>query len=465
MFGSPRRPSQLYWLILGFLLVATIAKHAATLATGPTLLEYDAIDYWERGTFISQGDWLQQERAVNYRGPLYPYFLGACQSVFGSYALLAAAIFQHTAQILAGLLAAIICWWISQNRTTVVVAYTLSTLSITAPWYANVMLTESMFQLAMTIVLATIVAFQLSPSRNNAIRCGYAQGIATLTRPIPKLLWLPLGLLWWISYRVQGQGKMMFVRLLWLGLGVLVVTGPWMMRNRFLFETSSVAKVPPINKWVVCFHPGSAGDLPIPNSDAGDELRRLIPDIDTNHELRRDGYAVLRRLESRQQSSAQIDALTTRVCLDSIAANWPRFFWQTFKRFGNFWRCSVKEYPFYSAYAGPALPAVAGQNGWRFEPVASWYETILRRSPSTQLRWMELDSLVCALGILLMILRPQTRAIGLSLATIFLYFAAITAALEVENYRYRMVLDPCLIVAIACGFASRRNTDRIDTSN
>ena len=457
-----------FWLTLGFLFAISLLKHAATLATGPTTLEYDALDYWERGSFIAEGDWWQQQRAVNYRGPVYPLFLGICQRLFSNYALLAVAMLQHAAQLVAGLLAAAICWHISKRYLTVIVAYTLSTVSITAPWYANVMLTESMFQLAMTIALVAIVAFQMNPTRVNAIWSGCALGLATLTRPIPKLLWLPLGFLWWIIALTKGQGLLMLGRLLWLGIAMLAVTAPWSIRNWLYFENSSVAKVPPINKWVVCFHPGSAGDLPIPQSAAGDELRRLLPDIDSNDELRRDGYEVLRRLEKLKLTAAQIDELTTQVCLDSIIANWPKFFWQTFKRFGNFWRCTVKEYPFYSTYSVSAQPAIEGQISWRWEPVASWYENLLRRSPSTRLRWMELDSLACWLGILFMLVRPGMRPIGLTLATMFLYFAAITAALEVENYRYRMVLDPCIVVAIACGLTgqvSRSGANHLGSSS
>jgi len=125
-----------------------------------------------------------------------------------------------------------------------------------------------------------------------------------------------------------------------------------------------------------------------------------------------------------------------------------------FKRFVNYWRCEVKEYPFYLHYTSHRRQH-DGQRTWRIEPAATWWESILRRVPARRLRWNEFVSLSAAMGTLLLIVRRDTRPFGLSLGVVFLYFAAVTAALEIENYRYRMVLEPCLMVTIACGLVGR----------
>ena len=234
---------------------------------------------------------------------------------------------------------------------------------------------------------------------------------------------------------------------------------PWTIRNHFYFDNSSVAKVPPINKWVVCFHAGAGGELVIPKSDAGDKLRSYLPDIDENAELRQDGYGVLRRLSQSGISEKQIDDLVSQVCWDAILANPQQFFWKSFKRFGNFWRCRVKEYPFYSTYpaAEVRLPNVyPGQSSWRRESIARWYERVLKNSLFTHVRFIELYSLACMIGLVIIFNRLETRIVALAILGIFAYFAAVTAALEIENYRYRSVLEPTIALAITGAIESVR---------
>jgi hypothetical protein len=84
--------------------------------------------------------------------------------------------------------------------------------------------------------------------------------------------------------------------------------------------------------------------------------------------------------------------------------------------------------------------------------VANAYEKVLRKTPVHYLRFNEFVMVLVAVGTLGMIWGRHTRALGLSLAMSFLYFAAVTAVAEIENYRYRMILEPCMWVAVVCGF-------------
>jgi hypothetical protein len=215
-----------------------------------------------------------------------------------------------------------------------------------------------------------------------------------------------------------------------------------------------VARVPPINKWVVTFHDGSAANLPIPETVAGKRLLQLVPELATGTPEARSGYAVIAQLQKQGLTNAEIDGLITEACFDAIEEHPRVFLWKTFKRLGNFWRTHVAEYPYYSYYALDDEEQYDGQKTWRIEPVASWMELVLSHTLSRSLRWLEVDFLACMLGTLLLIRNRETRWVGLSLGVMFVYFPFITALLEVESYRYRRVLEPCIVIAIVAGLAT-----------
>ncbi|MEQ1830500.1 MAG: hypothetical protein ABL921_31380, partial [Pirellula sp.] len=71
--NSSIKRQRVFACALLLLFLCDVFKHAAIFATGPTILEYDARDYWERGERVANGDILQTQGAVNYRGPVYPW--------------------------------------------------------------------------------------------------------------------------------------------------------------------------------------------------------------------------------------------------------------------------------------------------------------------------------------------------------------------------------------------------------
>ena len=62
--------------------------------------------------------------------------------------------------------------------------------------------------------------------------------------------------------------------------------------------------------------------------------------------------------------------------------------------------------------------------------------------------WTALASLL-AVGV--MALARDLRLPALAVALLSLYFAAVTATMTVPLYRFRMVLEPYLVVVLACG--------------
>jgi hypothetical protein len=449
--------SKAFWILMAVLLLVDVTKHSCTFFLGPPVLENDASEYWERGGRVSRGDVWQVEGAVNYRGPLYPYLIGVCRWLFEDNGMIALSAMQHGLHIASGWIVAAMCWECFRNRWAVLLGYALCVGCVTSTWFANVVLTEVMFQFVLTSFFWMMTKYHVRPTATYASLMGITLGLATLTRPIPKLLWLPMLIMigahrsnrltnHTLSWRaVSWQGIVFFASL-------SLVLIPWSIRNRVYFENASVAKVPPINKWVVCFHPKSAPGLSIPDSSSGEKLREYLPTIDQDFELRHDGYEVIRRLQKAGLSAVEIDQLVTSVCLDAIESNPTAFFWSMFKRFGNFWRCTVSPYPYYSSYPeAPSSGALGEQRSWRIDSLARGYERILEHSLFTNLQFTELYSLLCLISVMFMILHLDTRIFGLSILVILLYFSSITAALEIENYRYRMVLEPLLSFTLVAG--------------
>ncbi len=282
-------------------------------------------------------------------------------------------------------------------------------------------------------------------------------GAATLVRPIPQMLWLPLFSLAIALPRPNVSRRTALLHVLAGVAAFFVVLSPAMIRNALSVGHGYAARVPPINKWVVCFHDRSAANLPIPPTAAGQKLLALVPELESGRSEDRSGYAVLARLQQRGLDARQIDDLVSQVCLDAILRDPGIFAWQTFKRLGNFWRCTVGPYPYYSHYALDDPDHYLGQRTWRIEPLASWAEFLLEHTLAQSVRWLEVDFVACMLGTFLLIRRPETRFIGLALAIMFVYFPTITALLEVESFRYRRVLEPAIVVAIVAGLFGTRD--------
>ena len=441
-----------FWLIFGLLFLAALGKRVLTFCLGPGAFEQDAPEYWAFGTDVAAGDWLLLDSRVDYRTPLYPMVLGVFQRCFGADALMAVVIAQHLLLLVAGLINAWTCWRLTESRVATLVAYGFSVACLMRSWFGNVILTEPMFLCFLTATVGALAAYHRRPSLRWALMFALLLGLTVMVRPVPKLLWVPLvGLFFihatrWAPERVRF--RLVAVHAAWAIVIFCVVLSPWLMRNWFLFGEPFLARLPALNKWEVCFQGGSAARLPIPATPPGRRLLALIgtPDGDVPD---RHCYGAIGALKAKGLDPEEIDQLVTAVCADAIHEHPFEFAWPAFKRFVNFWRAEADDIPFYGSSR-----KFDDQRDWRLEPIASLYDDVLMMTPSHWWRWNETFAMVVGFGCFLMVLAPRTRAMGLSLGAIFLYFAAVTAAVEVENYRYRMILEPCLIMAVVAGFAN-----------
>lgn len=457
LIASQTPPSRRFFpLLFAVLFVLDLSKHLLILSTGTTELQSDAAEYWDVAGRVAHGDLWQTQQPVDYRTPLYPAFLGFLRWLLADNAMIAAAVIQHLLVIMTSVLTTVICYRLSGSSHAALLAYSLSILCVTRAWFANVLLTESHFALFLTASVGVLAEYYRSPRLKWAGVFGFLLGMTVLIRPVPQLLWIPLIPLFLLN-RPKESTIPMRSRMLHAGVAVIVFQSmlvPWSVRNWLLFDEYFLTRLPAVNKWQVCFQGGAAPKLPLPMNPAGLRIANVIPIVVEDSEVGRYSYAVVAALADSGLSQREIDKVVTEACVAAITEHPQRFLWFTLKRFVNFWRCCVQDYPFYSRFTNTETRADISAMSWRNDRVADRVESVLRKPLSRHLRWNELITVLTIFGVLLLSSSSRTRWFGISLGLLFLYFAAVTAVVEIENYRYRMVLEPCMILAITVGFTN-----------
>jgi len=221
-------------------------------------------------------------------------------------------------------------------------------------------------------------------------------------------------------------------------------------RNRAIHGEWFLTQLPAANKWAVAFRSGSGGDLPWPTSPAAKELEQRLGTGQWNDE---EPYPVRDRLMASGMPVDDAEELMSRISLDAIAAH-PRWFaWKAFKRIVNFWRCSPSHR--LSGIRQPEADAWLGQRAWRWKPMAEWADQLLLWSFTRDYhcnQWMSAATFAVAI---VLTWSPATRWTGLCLLGTGAYFCLLTGLVEIENYRYRMVLEPTMLLAFALVFRTR----------
>lgn len=448
-------PNAGFWLIVAVLMPLDFVIHSLTIALGPVPLCLDAGEYWEMGASVAGGDIFLMNMPIAYRTPVYAWFIGAIRSLFGESSLLAMVIAQHGLVIGTSLISGAILWVLFRSRLAFVLGYGLSMLGVTRAWHANIVLSETLFTFAFTLFLLAIALYLRRPTLCRSILLAVALGAAILVRPVPQLLGIPL-LLVILLNSLGHSGQLKFHVACWHSLivaGVLaVVLSPWYFRNQALFGSWFLTRLPIENKWQVCFHSGSGANLPLPRIAATERFLSALHSCGCDDNDRY-SYAVVAKLRRAGLNEVEIDQLLTEMCLAAIREHPIKFGYAWLKRFGNFWRCTVDEFP---SYGRKAAPFFDDQFVWRSQFAEHTFEPVLKYTAARSLRLNELMLICVATGCGLMLLNSAIRMFALSLALTFAYFAAVTSALEMENYRYRMVLEPAMIVACVGGIFTYR---------
>lgn len=436
------------------LVAIEVAKNALLFALGPPVPQLDAGSYWERGRQMASGDVWLRENLVSYLTPGQPAFLAFCQSVFGRYALAAASALQHAMVVLTSLITAWMCGRVSGNRWVALAGLVVSAFCLARPFYANAVLTETLFTFLITAHLALAIRYQRHPTPKAAIALGVSVGLAILVRPIAQLLWLPVFLVtfprWSAAGRISWRGMALHAAM--AGFVILLIVAPWFARNWAFYGEPFLTKFTGRNLWIVTFQPDPGAGLPFPTDAAGQRLLTLLEGAPEEIDIRHT-WSVSNALRDRGVEDGRIDELMLSVCLSAIERHPERFGFYAFKRFVNYWRTSLDPFPYFIALDTQRTD-YRGQVAWRNPSLERAMAPILDRAPPRFLRWNELATVLTAAGVLGLLFRHETRRAGLLLALTLGYFSVLTAALEIPNYRYRMILEPLMIVATCSGIYS-----------
>ncbi|MDO8941697.1 MAG: hypothetical protein Q7U75_00860, partial [Desulfobacterales bacterium] len=163
-------------------------------------------------------------------------------------------------------------------------------------------------------------------------------------------------------------------------------------------------------------------------------------------------WSVSNALTDAGQSDAAADALMLQASHDGILASPGRFAARGLVRQIDFWRSVYSpDQALYAAETVPGAEPPAGQSAWENGSAIALRGKLLSAAPSGTLLFVELTSLLALLGLSGLLILPGSQRTGLVLLALVASLAVLTAALELPNYRYRMVLEPLLIPATLVG--------------
>jgi hypothetical protein len=156
----------------------------------------------------------------------------------------------------------------------------LCALSLMRPWFANLICPETLFMFLFVASFGALCAYHQRPGFVRAMAFGMLLALTILVRPVPKLLWIPLVglfLLQATSWGVERRAmRTVFGHALAAAVMLALILSPWYARNWAVFGEPFVARLPPVNKWQVCFQGGSAARLSIPQTPSGHKLLSLL---------------------------------------------------------------------------------------------------------------------------------------------------------------------------------------------
>ena len=264
------------------------------------------------------------------RTPLYSLFIAATIGLAGT-ELMALAFVQHLLGVAtAGLTYGLgrVCF----GRVAGCAAGLLTAIAGPLLVYEHQVMSETLFTFTLVLSALLVALAVRRPTRGRLLAAGLALGLAILTRPIAQVL-LPLAPLVFLLHGRGWRGALRDTTFFLVGVGLLV--GPWIVRNKLVHDTASTAGVGRfligrVLKWdrSFVFYPPLAAGAPDRERvaatpiDPGDPLNaaRRIAQETTN--VGPSPHRPMERLQTELGlSEAQADALLREVSLEAIRSN------------------------------------------------------------------------------------------------------------------------------------------------
>ncbi|MCA9072672.1 MAG: glycosyltransferase family 39 protein, partial [Planctomycetaceae bacterium] len=276
-----------------------------------SVLMGDARRYHEWASQVAKGDWLGQESF--YQAPLYPYFIGAVYSIFG--------IEQATVRIAQAILGATSCVFLAMagrrffSPKTGLLAGGLFAVYAPAIFFDGILQKTSLSSFLTCGVLALIASLAHRPRRPWVwAGLGFVLGALVLVRENALVLfalmpiWLALGWGTLSRWNRLGWGACLL-------LGLAVVLFPVALRNRLVggewhLTTSQFGP----NFYIGNSTYSNGRYMPL-RQDRGDPAFERI-----------DATELAEKAEGRSLTPSEVSAFWTKVALDDIQSDWPRWF-------------------------------------------------------------------------------------------------------------------------------------------
>jgi hypothetical protein len=324
---------------------------------------------------------------------------------------------------------------LTQNYLSTLFALGLSVACLSrASWIGNI-LTETLFTFLLALHFYVCLLWWQQASSQGlrnfrlSLLVAITLALLILVRPIALYLWVVHGFAYGLFAVQRRPQKSLVLNVMLIAIVTGLCLAPWMFRNHQMYDKYMMTEFLGRNIWIVTYQSGSAAQLPLPETPASRELQeRFFSQVAHPEKIIRSAYSpetiddirhtwhVSEALTSSGLNDAQVDQLMRRVALQSIGQG--QYLWaeKALRRFVNYYRCVANE-----------LPALGTR----------WL--------SHRLWWCQVLMLVVMATILRGLWCTSTRPITIWLTGMIVYFGAVTALVEIPDYRYRLVIEPLCI--------------------
>jgi hypothetical protein len=428
------------------LLLIEAAKLVAFHQAGPMPRAFDAAFYWQLGTQVAAGDVWMTTDAVAHRTPGYPWFLGLMQAVCGTRAWWAIVAVQYAA---VWGTTALTGWWayrLTGRPWLGVAAIAVCVASAARAGFASTLLTESLFTLELTATGYLLCRSETFTCRRSILALAVIWTLMSLLRPVAIALGPAWLIAWWRNHP-SAAAKRWSAGLLTV-LVLAVGLGPWIVRNVVVWHRPTLTVCLGRELWVTTLGPGQPEPPDLPATPEAHELvRRVSPD--GTFTAWRNNWAVSHALTASGLSDVEADDLMGRVARQAMAVNPLRAGQRAVWRAIDFWRAT---YLRAMADNDDAAGLADEQQTWGVPACQQFRRGWLDRASESRLLVVELTSLLALVGLVGLWLSPATLRFAALSTALIAGVALLTVAVEFPAYRYRMVLEPVLIVVCLSGW-------------
>ena len=389
------------------------------------------------------------------------------QATCGTRALAAAIAAQHLVLFANALLACWACWQLTRTRSAVLLSLTLSCFCISAHGVAVCLLSDTLLCFLLTLCVAAAVAWFQAPSLARAAAIGAALGAAILVKPVAQLAWVPVVAAMLLAAGRGWSWRKRLAHAVCVLCATGLIVGPWLVRNQVYFGSPFLTKVGGRSLWWSCFHTGHADrfnpPLPFAHGPATQAVRQTVPDVDPH-----DTWRTYKALVNRGYSQIAADELMMQGAKEAIRAYPGKFALSRCVRAVWFWvtpngtfRPNTGDFDFATARLDPDDSANVAASG-NYAGQAAWASNWYFQRGCLNFLWHPHPLLYAAaaavtLAALVFLLRdPAHRATAIFLGLWLAYFFAVTVMTASPEYRYRMILEPTMIIITATAWCRFR---------